>query len=391
MLQPSQRRLRMYTYLAGFFLAGSGAIAAYVNSSFLGQFVREQDVGMVYALAAGAALLLSFGTSTLIKRFGNRQMIMGLGTINVLTLAGIIYSNSQLAILYVGVYLTINILLAIHLDLCLESLSNNHHAGQIRGLFLTITNLAWLLSPFIAGQLAELFDYYAIYIIAASSLLTFLYIVRRWLPEHEVSTQAHLNIWQAWQHLQHATTSHSQQLKKIIKLDFLLNIFYAIMVVYMPIYLLNYAHFSWSQVGLIFTIMLLPFVLLDFALGSIADKLWGEKEMMIVGLSIMSLATLAVGLSGELSLGLWALLLFATRVGAACVEMMKEAYLFKKIDHRDVNMIFLSRDTYPIAYIVSTLAASWWLAVFPLQSLFIALSLLLLLGFRPALTLRDTK
>jgi hypothetical protein len=87
----------------------------------------------------------------------------------------------------------------------------------------------------------------------------------------------------------------------------------------------------------------------------------------------------------------WALLLFTTRVGAASVEMMKETFLFKKINHQDVNVVFLARDTYPVAYIISTITASWWLIAFPLQSLFIVLSLVLLLGFGPALTLQDTK
>jgi hypothetical protein len=61
-------------------------------------------------------------------------------------------------------------------------------------------------------------------------------------------------------------------------------------------------------------------------------------------------------------------------------------------DHTDANLVFLARDTYPTAYIVATLAASWWLITFTtLHTLFILLGLVLLLGLPAALKLQDTR
>jgi MFS family permease len=388
----STRQARLYTYLAGFALAASNAIAAYTNSSFLEQFVSEKNVGVVYAVSALASIALSFNSSRLISRFGNKQMMLGLASINVAALTGVVIGWPQLAIVCVGIYLTTSFLLATHLDLQLESLSHNQTTGHTRGLFLTTTSIAWLLSPLLAGHLANTYGYAGVYTMAGAATVLFAYLVYRHLPPSTHYHNGHYRVGEAWLQLYRGNTPNNRNLRRILWLDFLLNIFYAVMVVYMPIYLLNHVGFNWSQIGIIFTVMLLPFVLLDFILGVVADSVTGEKEIMVAGLLVMIVATLIVGFTTSRGLAWWALLLFTTRIGAASVETMKETYLFKKIAHTDANLVFLARDTYPTAYIVATLAASWWLITFTtLHTLFILVGLVLILGLPAALKLQDTR
>ena len=102
------------------------------------------------------------------------------------------------------------------------------------------------------------------------------------------------------------------------------------MVIYTPIYLHEYIGFGWDKIGIIFSIMLLPFVILDFPLGKLSDKI-GEKKMLMAGFLIMTSSVLAIPLMTEPLLWLWAVILFMTRVGAATIESLSESYFFKVI------------------------------------------------------------
>jgi MFS-type transporter involved in bile tolerance (Atg22 family) len=177
----------------------------------------------------------------------------------------------------------------------------------------------------------------------------------------------------------------------VIKLDRLLNFFYATMIVYMPIYLHLHVGLPWEKLGIIFTIMLVPFVLLDFLLGWIADSWWGEKELLVTGIIITAFATLMVPLLNSQSIILWGTILFLTRVGAATIEVMKESYLFKQIDGKNIDEVFLSRNTYSLAYIIAPMIAMVWLALFPYQYLFGFLGIIMLLGLPTAISLKDTR
>ena len=63
------------------------------------------------------------------------------------------------------------------------------------------------------------------------------------------------------------------------------------MVIYTPIYLHEHIGLPWSDIGIIFTIMLLPFVLFEFPAGKLADGKWGEKEPPIIGIILIAVST----------------------------------------------------------------------------------------------------
>ena len=140
-------------------------------------------------------------------------------------------------------------------------------------------------------------------------------------------------------------------------ISFLLQLFYSWMVIYTPIYLSLYLGFSWKEIGIIFAIMLLPFFIIPFQLGKYADKI-GERKMLMSGFTIASFATLFLFLIHEHNLWLWALLLLITRVGAASIEVMSDAYFFKHIKPENEEFVGVYRSASPVAYILGPLLAS---------------------------------
>jgi len=371
-------------YLAGFFLTLSAALSYYINSSFLAGLVGEKRVGLVYAAAAGLAIIALITAAGPARRFSFLwpSRVLGLTlTAGYLGLALITrWPTLQLAFFLI-VYTAI-VTLSFWLDLELESRSRDAETGRIRGRYLTVINAAILLAPFVSGvTLAYGQNFRLIYGLGGLATLPLLYLLfwrfnegPRPLPGPKLRQKL-----------------ADGNLRRVLGLDFLLNLFYFVMVVYLPLYLHETLRFSWEKIGIIFTVMLLPFVLIQYPLGWLADRRWGEKEMMTAGLAIAGLATLPIAYLTTPSAAVWAALLFLTRVGASAWEAMKESYLFKHVTAADRAVIGLSRLTMPGAYFIGSLTSFLLLKIIPLPHLFTVLAICVLAGLFLNWRLKDTR
>jgi MFS family permease len=163
------------------------------------------------------------------------------------------------------------------------------------------------------------------------------------------------------------------------------------MIIYTPIYLHTYIGFAWDKIGIIFSIMLLPFVILDFPLGKLSDKI-GEKKMLLFGFVIICLSTLVIPFINTPTLWLWAFVLLLTRIGAATIETMSESYFFKYISEENIDLISFFRNTGPLSFIIGPALAIPVLLFIPsFQYIFFVLSAVLMCGFLVTLRLRDVK
>ena len=88
-----------------------------------------------------------------------------------------------------------------------------------------------------------------------------------------------------------------------------------------------------------------------------SDKKFGEKEFLILGFIIMALATLMIPLLQSKIFWLWAIVLFATRVGASTVEVASESYFFKHVKEDNTGLISLFRMGRPLSLIIAPLVA----------------------------------
>jgi len=137
--------------------------------------------------------------------------------------------------------------------------------------------------------------------------------------------------------------------------------------------------------------MLIPFVLFEIPFGYLADKILGEKEIMVTGFIITGCATIALFIFGEKSLIIMAGILFISRIGASAIESMSETYFFKKVSGSDTNIISFFRITTPLAFVVTPLIAGAILVYTSYGHIFLILGICTLLGAIPALLIVDTK
>jgi MFS family permease len=148
----------------------------------------------------------------------------------------------------------------------------------------------------------------------------------------------------------------NKNLARSYKINFILQFFYAWMVIYTPMYLFAHLGFDWKEIGIIFTIMLLPFVFIQFPLGNYSDKI-GERKMLMIGFFIASVATLSLFFITKHEVWIWAVALFCTRVGAATIEVMSDVYFFRHINKENDGFISVYRNAGPSSYVLAPVTA----------------------------------
>jgi MFS family permease len=376
-------------YLLGFLFAFHTALPTYINSSFLNTFISEKMIGIIYIIASIFTICCFLFMPLVLKKFGNYHTALFLIFVEILVLLGLSFfdSFSWLIPLFIANLVAIP-LIYFSTDIFLEGYSSNRATGRIRGIYLTSVNLAWAISPLVSGLILVEGDYSRIYFASFIFMLPVLLILVSRLKRFKDSPYEATHVWQTIK-----VISRSRDLRNIFMANWFLFFFYSLMTIYTPLYLSKNIGFSWGEIGITFSIMLLPFVLFQFILGRLADKKWGEKEMLSLGFIIIAISTSLISFITDKNIVLWATILFVTRIGASIIEVMCDTYFFKKVDSLNANIISFFRMSNPIAYIVAPLFAVIMLNFFSLelQYLFLALGLIMFIGLKFSLSLEDTK
>lgn len=374
-------------YIVSFFFTLHVAIPVYANSSFLATLVSAKYVGLIFGFASFLTILALLVVPRLLRFVGDYFATLLFIILEIAVLIGIASSASPAFIITLFIVSSVLIsLISFDFDLIVEGFSKNASTGSVRGLYLTSANVAWVIAPALAGLLLAGGEYWRIYLASATLFIPGLLIFSGRLEQFKdpLYRAVHFKqtLFSVWR---------NKDLRCIFGISFLLQFFFTLMVIYTPLYLHEYLGFAWSELGPIFSIMLVPFLLFEGPLGWVADKILGEKELLVAGFIVCSLATGAMYFFTAPSFALWAVLLFMTRVGAAMVEVMTETYFFKKVDGSDASIVGLNRTVRPFAGVAGPLLATGFLVFVPLPILFLALGFLMLLGIPLALALKDTR
>ena len=356
--------------ISSFILGISAALILYLESDYFKTATKSDNVTVFFIVAYAVTLVLIFNWHHLVRKFGKKNVF--LGNLLVKALVVLVLANlpvGKIGILFLMGYIILTVLSWIDLDILLESCSRDHKTGRIRGAYLTIMNAGYLVAPFFAGIILNKWGFQPVFLIASALILIVWLICFFKLRNIDGSQIERVNFVELLRKL-----SGRKNVLRIYYVSFLLEFFYALMIIYTPLYLLELG-FSWTAIGKIFTVMLLPFVLLQYPAGYLADKKFEERNMIIFSLFLMAFSTLAIFFLSSKSIILWALVLFCTRIGASLIEILRDSYFYKRIDCRDVDIINFFRSVRPMAYIIGLLIATpiiyfWHIRfVFPLISI----------------------
>lgn len=324
----------------------------------------------------------------ILNRLGNRFTAFSFASITFLSLLVLALVNNAFFVIlaFVLFFISMNFLFA-SLDIFVEDISLKTSVGKFRGLFLMVSNLAWVLAQLVSGSVINKSSFQGIYLLSAGFMFLVSIVFIFCLESFKDPNYTKVPILKTVK-----TFVKNSSLRKIYLINLILKLFFAWMVIYIPIYLHEYLKFNWQELGIIFTVMLIPFVLVDYPLGRLSDRM-GEKKILIAGFLVSIIFTFLIPFIKQPGLWLWALILFGTRIGAATIEVMSESYFFKEVKEKNADEVSFFRNTYPLSYIIAPAIAIPALVLLEpnFEYLFLVVTIFLLIGLFVTLRLKDIK
>ncbi len=357
----------------------------YFNSTFIARLVGESWVGLVYGAGAVITIILLSHAPHVLRIHGNKKVLLSLIALEACAITTFAYIPIvPIAIIAFIFHHGLATFIFLSFDVFIEHYAKRQDTGRARGTFLTIINICYVVSPFLSGFIITQLGFSALYSISLIMLIPFALAVASIKHFKDDHYEDH-SIIDAIKVLIRAP-----RIRGIVTVSLILQMFYAAMVVYMPIYLIELGYTA-ESIGIIFTVMLIPFVLFQYGLGRLADKVTGEKEFLIFGLLIIAITTFIVPLIGAATTAIWAILLFGTRTGASWTEIMGESYFYKQVRRQDTDLLALWRSLNGFAYIVVPIIAFLAIQVSSITSIFYIMSIIAIIGIVVSLQLKDTR
>lgn len=342
--------------IGNFFGAAHFFLVIFVIAPYLALFMPEAQTGLVVSLGALITLLVFPFVPRVVRKFGAKRVAIGLAFLQAVTVSVLALSPSMVfAVLCVAIVCATSPLITYQLDLLLEAATSaEKDTGRTRTLFITAASVALVIAPLLIGFLLDGTEaYWRVFLAAAISLTPFIaLLLLEKLPEGEPPHLAAVRstcfcLWS------------DPDLRAAALGNGVLQFFFHLAPLYIPLYLHTVLGFPWSDLGWVFAVMLLPFVFIEYPAGWIADKWLGDKELLVTGFVIIGIAFATVGfITASTPLIVIAAILFVSRIGAALSEAMVESHFFRRVSERDANTISVFRMMRPVSALIAPLFAS---------------------------------
>ena len=363
-------------FLTSLFFSVHMALLSYLNSSMLESAVGPRGTTLAYTFGSMVAIIGVAIAPLIARRLGARTFLIASLLSIAVVLALLANATGPAAALFFILYFSLTTITWYALDLVLEHFCRQDTVGNVRGFYLGINNIGWVLAPVASSSIVAVLGLKAPYALGVGLIVLSL-VISRFIPRFGKSRHLpHASLKDAF-----AALNARPNIRRLLVLYFILHFFFAWMVVYLVPYLTNLG-FGWQSIGIILSIMLLPFVVVQYPIGRLVDKFHMERSLLVIGFSLAAVFTLGLALDLPFTAGVYALVLFGTRVGAAIIEVSAESAFFKRVKEDDTALVGILRMMMPLAYVTAPLFASVIVGYLSYQVLFGVLAgIMALTGF----------
>jgi MFS family permease len=347
---------RIILSVGNFFFSIFSALITFILLPYLSLFIPTAYIGFVVAASAVVALCVFPFLPKLVERYGAQYIALVLAfaeMIVLLALAGAPGAIASIALMILSI--AIQPFLAYQFDILLEAtIADNNTTGEVRALFRTAWSVAALAAPLLLGALlADSNEYGRIFIASTAMLIPIVVLfATKSLPKGPAPKLYEM----------YGTLVHIAKHRDLVATTFanlLLYLFYVWMPLYTPVYLHSVLGISWANLGWMFSIMLVPYVLIEYPAGWVADRYLGDKELMLAGFLIAGgMAMTLAFLTPATPLFIILIILVGSRIGSALVEAMVEAHFFRRVSKRDIDSVSVFRAVWPLSYIIGPVIGS---------------------------------
>jgi MFS family permease len=365
---------RTILYVVGFLFGTQISLGSYFIASYIARIIGETHTGFVYGTTSLCTLFLMLSFSKILKKIGNRITSLFLIGTSACSYAILALSPASIFVLpAIILYQVANMVLWLCLDIYLEHYERASTVSKDRALYLTLINLGWLLAPALAGLLlgksGEFSHVFAVQASIALCIFSILYVCFKNFTDSIYKPVQMIDILPA--------IRSNKKALIFIQIHAGLQIFYASMVMYMGIYLMQTAKIPLSSLGVLFSIMLIPFTLFGIPVEKILSNSENKNRIFIYGFFLLLVGSITPLVYRGASLILWGSILFISRVGAVILETGTEALFFKAVNEEEAAVVATFRMMHPLSYLIVSLIGGILLSFGSISYIFIGTSICL--------------
>lgn len=329
-------------------------------------------VGYYFSAIAVISLLVSLGSTILLKKFSKvfltKVILSSLCAIFIiLTFATNIYNFALIDIARVTCMTLFFIILAIFV----RDFAAEKEVALAEGRFYLFTNIGWVIGPLTGGFIAKTFGTESAFIFAA-----FCYLVLAIIFFHQnlKVKNPHLHARTElekpktgfsgfWKNLK--DFARQKELRNAFLISYGMYFWWSISAIYMALSLTQLGY-SQQIVGLVFSLSVVPLILIEFHATDGAKK-YGVRNFLVIGYALLSIFLLLFTQAESSTL---IKLMILVNIGSAFIEPNKEVFFFKQVNQEDEERFYgIYNASYPIAYITAPAAGSILLASFGMNGI----------------------
>lgn len=374
----AKKKLLSIVYVAIVFFSIHYFSLYYILANYLSQYFNKSSLSLIFAASAATAILASHFFGKVLRKYTNEKNLKFVLTLQFFITLFLAFSNvlnifiiALLAIIQSALFT----LIWISINIFISEFSEYENVGAIRGTVLTIYNFGALSAPFLTSQIFNLFGYPSLFLISSLALLPILYLNKSFFKQIKEPRYNHIGLRKGLK-----LVFKDKSIRPIILSSFILNCFYAVLNIYLVLYLTEVLQIPLVlYLEIILPICLIPFIIVPYNLGKYSDELFGEKKAIIFGIFLLSISLFSIFLFNitTTNIFVWIFIIFLSRVGATTTETENYAYFYKKVTSRNAGLISLFQNMSNISYLTITLSGALLIHFFSIsfQVIFLIMSL----------------
>ena len=389
-----KKRLLSIAYIATVFFAFHYFLVYFLFSDFLNQYFSQTALSIIFAGSALISIIISNFFGDILKRYTNYRSLMFVIGLQFISTFSLIFAHS-FNIFFIILFSIIHIILVtiiwVSINIFIEEFSDHENIGSIRGTVLTLYNFGAITAPFIAAQFFSLIGYTGVFLLSSLSLLPLVYLTHRFFNHVIEPKYKHTNLFKDFKIIK-----KNINIRGVISSSFALNSFYAVVNIYLILYLTQELRMPiLLYLGIITPISIIPFILIPYELGKYSDKIFGEKKAMLFGIFLMSFMVMSIYLFNikTNNIFIWIIILFLARLGATITETENYAYFYKKIDGSSAGLIALFQNMSNVGFLFISLIGALLINFFSidLTVMFLIVGIIGFLAIFAILKIQDTE
>lgn len=348
-----------------FFRNLATAVLSAVLAIYFRKFVNsDAAVAVIFFIGYLAAFFSNLYSGHIIEHLKKRKTLVLTFTFFTVAFGLFAYVKHTAAVLFLfALYQFILALFITDIGLYIKHYSNYRTLAENEGKLGSFGNIGWLIGPILGSMFAETYGFETVFLFASAvsliALFTFFFIR---IQDEEIHYP------------------HEKPMLQNLKIFFLnpnfrktyinnagYGFIYSIWD-YIPLLLLGIGA-GLPLIGLTRTLMGVALTIFEYPVGKLSKK-FGERKFCIAGFALTAIGTLLLGVVSNIPL--FVATFFIASVGLAFIEMTRDAYFYRQVTEKDIEIAGVYRTADGISFPIgqgmaiiclSLLPLNWWFII----------------------------